>query len=163
MPSEAISSGHGLQGLANFGLTMRCLQTRQVTTGNPFFGGVHVLKAALSGGGGSRTFTQAGKAPLESDGVEEMAFMPIFLVPMCLHKPSKIPCESLCSLHIFGTVLKNRPRILSSVQRKNVLFQSANVSLFSYRMIVSWTKYAALGRVPDQQAALGMHFPLDTL
>lgn len=50
MLSEASSSGYGWQRLANFGLAMRCLQTQQFTTCTLFFGGVHGMKAAMSGG-----------------------------------------------------------------------------------------------------------------
>lgn len=162
MPSEASSSGHGQQGLAAFGLAMRCLQTRQVTTGAPFFGDVHGVKAALSRG------------LLESSSREEKHLRwqmelrrwcsCLFFLCQCMFAQAKQnPVRITLLLAYIRHSSQNRPRILSSVQRKNVLFQSVNLSLFSYRMIVSWSKHAALGQAPDHKAAFGMRFPPGTL
>lgn len=111
----------------------------------------------------SRKLIQGGKAPLVADGAEKMVFMPVFLCQCMFAQAKQNPLRITLLLAYIRHSSQNRPRILSSVQRENVLFQSVNVSLFSYRMIVSWSKHAALGQAPDHKATFGMHFPPGTL
>ena len=51
----------------------------------------------------------------------------------------------LCSARKPRPRSQNCPRIFSSVQRKNVLFQTQNVSLYSHAIVTSWKKHAAPG------------------
>ena len=51
----------------------------------------------------------------------------------------------LCSARKPQARSQNCPRIFSSVQRKNVLFQTQNVSLYSHAIVTSWKKHAVPG------------------